>query len=97
MPLRSVVRIVVLAIAASFGSCSSQPAGPKLIEADGVTYVACGGAVWGRNEGNPKDPNSWSYEVVFKDVKGDTHELERVRMLKVTDLPSDTPACAKPR
>jgi hypothetical protein len=67
--------------------------GPKLIDADGVTYIACGGAIWMRDEGNMKDPATMTYEVLFKDAQGADHHLTMVRVLKITDLPNDTPAC----
>ncbi len=67
---------------------------PKLIEADGVTYAACGGALWVEQEdGNPRDIDSRSWAVLFKDAEGTTHPLKRVRMLKVSDLPSNAPEC----
>jgi hypothetical protein len=69
--------------------------GPKLIEADGATYFACGGALWLPTEGTFKDPDAISYNVLFKDTEGRTHELKRVRKLKVTDLPTGAPACAR--
>ena len=50
--------------------CSKPRTGPKLIEADGVRYIACGGAVWVRNDGNSKDPATMTYEIVFKDALG---------------------------
>lgn len=86
--------IVVLAIVLSVRPNQSPRTGPKLIEADGNKYFACGGALWLLNEGNPKDPDARSYQVMFKDAEGRTHELTRVRMLKVTDWPTGTPPCA---
>jgi hypothetical protein len=75
--------------------CFGKPqTGPKLIEADGVTYAACGGAMWLTDYGNEKDPNTKSYDVVYIDAKGVRHELKRVRDLRVTDLASDSKACA---
>ena len=85
-------------IAAVYGvvqvsSCHAPRPGPKLIEADGVTYTACGGALWLRNDGNLKDPSTMNYDVQFQDAQGLNHHLKMVRMLKVTDLPDDTPLC----
>jgi hypothetical protein len=82
-------------VATSFCACRSTQNGPKLIDADGNSYFACNGALWLLNEGNPKDPGERSYYVSFKDAQGVTHELKRVRMLKVTDLPDDASACRK--
>ena len=67
--------------------------GPKLIEADGVRYIACGGAIWMRNDGNLKDPATMTYEVLFKDAQGADRHLTMVRVLEITDLPSDMPVC----
>jgi hypothetical protein len=78
-------------------ACRSSHPGPKLIEADGVTYTACRDAFWVENEGDPRNADSRSYEVVFKDAQGVEHQLPRVRMLKVTDLPADTSACVTSR
>lgn len=75
------------------GSCGGSHPGPKLIDADGVRYTACGGALWFRNEGNFKDPDAIRYEVLFKDAQGRSHDLKNVDILIVTDLPEDTPAC----
>lgn len=70
-----------------------EHSGPKLVEADGITYIACGGAIWVRNEGNEKNPYEETYYVLFKDSDGNPHELKQVRLLAVKDLPRDTPAC----
>jgi hypothetical protein len=78
----------------SLMSCGTPQAGPKLIEADGVRYTACGGAVWAKSDGNSKDPATMTYEVLFKDAQGSNHHLTMVRSLNITDLPSDTPACS---
>jgi hypothetical protein len=75
-------------------SCSAPRTGPKMIEADGVRYIACGGALWMRSEGNSKDPATMTYEIVFKDALGSNHRLTMVHTLSMTDLPSDTPECA---
>src|ERR1700689_2715802 len=81
-------------LAASFCSCNAPRAGPKLIEADGVSYTTCSGVLALRNEGDYRNPDAASYEVVFTDADGKRHDLKRVRMLYTKELPSDTPACA---
>jgi hypothetical protein len=89
---------VVFSAAALLCACSAPKTGPKLIEADGITYTACGGALWVEDgELNVRDIDSRSYEILFVDAKGITHKLQRIRKLKITDLPSDTPACMTPR
>jgi hypothetical protein len=63
----------------SLMSCGTPQTGPKLIEADGVRYTACGGAVWARSDGNSKDPAMMTYEVLFKDAQGSNHHLTAAR------------------
>jgi len=79
--------------AISLSSCGTPRTGPKLIEADGVRYTACEGAIWDRDEGNSKDPGTMTYEVLFKDSHGSSHHLTMIRQLRITDLPKDTLAC----
>jgi hypothetical protein len=83
--------IATICGATLLGSCSAPHTGPKLIEADGVTYAACGGALWVQNE-NPRNIEPITFEVLFQDAQGINHELKGVRMLKVTDLDSNSPA-----
>jgi hypothetical protein len=56
----------------SLMSCGTPQTGPKLIQADGVRYTACGGAVWARGDGNSKDPATMTYEVLFEDADRST-------------------------
>jgi hypothetical protein len=86
---------LAICIIAFFVSCNTSQSGhgPQLIEADGKTYTACGGALWLHDDKNVKDPATWSYEVIFADAAGVRHDLKRVRVLKVTDLPAGTSAC----
>jgi len=71
---------------------------PKRIEADGVTYVACQGVLrLPNNQEIGRDNQPQSYEVVFQDARGVNHELHRVRMLRITDLPTNTPECVNSR
>jgi hypothetical protein len=51
--------------------------------------------MWIQNEKGPFDNEPSSYHVLFIDAEGTKHELKRVRMLKVSDLPGDTPACRR--
>lgn len=87
--------IALLAIGTSMvmGLMRHRQVGPKMVEADGVIYIACGGAIWMRNDGNLKDPATMTYEVLFKDAQGADHHLTMVRVLKITDLPNDMPVC----
>ena len=91
------MKLLLIAAALSaiqIASCRARRNGPKLIEADGVTYIACGGALWVEDE-NPREIDPRTFEVLFQDVQGINHELKRVRTLKITDLPDHTPECAK--
>jgi hypothetical protein len=90
----SLVFAATAVAAASLSSCNAPRAGPKLIEADGVSYTTCTGFFALRNEGDFRNPDAASYEVVFTDADGKRHDLKRVRMLYTRDLPSDTRACA---
>jgi hypothetical protein len=67
--------------------------GPKRIEADGVICIACDGVLWLQNDKIQIDNEPPTYHVLYKDADGNEHELKMVRMLKITELPSDTPAC----
>ena len=46
------------------------------VEADGMTYTACGGAIRVPNEATH---SSKSYEVIFTDPQGMRHDLKRVK------------------
>ena len=72
---------ITICAAATLCACGASHQGPKLIEADGVTYTACGGAFWIQNERAPRAIDSISYEVVYKDAQGIEHHLTRVRNL----------------
>ena len=83
--------------AATLISCTATRPGPKLVEADGVAYTACGGALWISDTREPKDDEPRTYEVIYKDARGIKHQLTKVRSLKVTDLPDNTPTCSNPQ
>lgn len=81
----------------TLSSCYATRPGPKLVEADGAAYTACGGALWFEDMKEPKDNEPRTYEVIYKDAHGIKHQLTKVRSLKVTDLPDNTPACSNPQ
>ena len=83
--------------AATLSSCTATRPSPKLVEADGVAYTACGGALWFEDMREPKDNEPRTYEVIYKDAQGTKHQLTKVRMLKITDLPDNTPSCSSPK
>jgi hypothetical protein len=87
---------MALCTAVQLASCGSVHTGPKNIEADGVSYTACDGAIWFSNSNDLRDPLLKTYTVIFKDARGVEHEMDTVRRLKVTDLPADTRDCANP-
>ncbi len=88
--------VTVMMLAVLLSSRGTQRAGgPKRIEADGTTYVACQGVLWLPNERwAVGDTEAWGYAVRYRDPRGVDHELHRVRLLHITDLPNDTPECA---
>jgi hypothetical protein len=94
-----VALVTVMMVAVLLSSRGTQRAGsPKRIEADGVTYVACEGALWLSHKSEaPNDNEPETFYVRFRDAQGVDHELKRVRALRVTDLPVDTPECANSR
>jgi hypothetical protein len=93
----AVILTLVLVVAFVLKTPHSSASSPKLIRADGVEYVACEGALWLPSDGDSKNPDTMSYSVIFRDAEGRTRELKRVHMLKVMDLPKDTPRCARTR
>jgi hypothetical protein len=64
-----------------------------MLNADGLNYLACDGAIWAMNQGNVHDPVTWTYDVLYEDASGKPHQLRAVHTLKITDLPDDAPAC----
>jgi hypothetical protein len=88
--------IVIAVLLSSHGT--RRPGGAKRVEADGVTYIACGGVIWVPNNlQTPKDNEPQSFNVKFRDEQGADRQLHRVRMLRITDLPLDTPECMNSR
>jgi hypothetical protein len=92
--LASIVLALVLLVLRSSHE-ARRPGGPTRVEADGVTYIACGGAIWVPNNLQTlKDDEPQNYNVKFRDAQGVDRELHRVRRLRITDLPMDAPECA---
>jgi hypothetical protein len=77
--------------------CRRTDAGPKVIQADGHTYIACGGVltVHSPREG-PYDNNPGTSEVLYQDPQGVRHHLIKVRSLTVTPFAGDPRICANP-
>jgi hypothetical protein len=61
---------MALCTAVQLASCGSVHTGPKNIEADGVSYTACDGAIWFSNSNDLRDPLLKTYTVIFKDARG---------------------------
>jgi hypothetical protein len=87
------MRTCLAAMVLLIGGCSKTDPGPKVIRADGVDYVACGGILTVRSPHEPKDIDPGTYQVMFEDPKGVKHGLSRVRSLSVTPLKSNPTAC----
>jgi hypothetical protein len=92
------VALVVIAVTLLTPHKVQRAGVPKRVEADGITYLACQGVLWLPNERwVVGDTEAQGYEVRFRDAHGVDHELHRVRMLRISDLPSDTPECVNSR
>lgn len=89
----SVSLVAFCIVAAVLASCRARDMGPRLIEADGVNYTACGGVISMLDDGNQRDSETWSYDVRFTDARGVNHELKSVRNLRITSLPPHSAAC----
>ncbi len=59
---------------------------PKLIEADGATYIACRDLVWVTGKSGLLSGET-TYEVSFSDSEGTGHHLYGVKRLTMTDGP----------
>lgn len=81
----SIVSIVALVFLVS--SCDSVKLTPKLIEADGQTYLACSGLVWSGTEGGGLLGNGSVLKVSFTDAEGLSHKIMGIKSLKVSDIP----------
>ena len=71
-------------------ACAETDAEPKVIHADGETYIACGGVLSvhsapGTDEG------------FFRDPHGAKHHLSKIRSLTITNFEGDTPECKAAR
>lgn len=68
-------------------ACDDIMQSPKMIQADGATYVACKGAVWVSKDGNTLFGGTEVYKVTFTDREGTSHSLRGVKKVTVSDLP----------
>ena len=65
---------VIISGALFAAGCDNVSRSPRIIEADGETYVACKGLVW-VSEGGGLFGGSASYKVNFTDATGLAHTL----------------------
>jgi hypothetical protein len=78
---------VILSCAVLAG-CDDIQQSPKLIEADGQTYLACQGFVWVSREGGGLFGGGGTFKVTFTDAAGLSHTLRGLKQVNVSDLPS---------
>ncbi len=78
------VLVVVLGCVLLAG-CSDIPSlSPKVIEADGETFVACTGLVWVTSE---IFGGAGTFKVTFTDAAGLSHTIRGLKKIEVSDLP----------
>jgi hypothetical protein len=78
-------------------ACGKPDAGPKVIHADGETYVACGGVLSVHSARDKYETDPGTDEVFFQDPLGTKHHLSNVRSLTITDFVGDAPECKAAR
>jgi hypothetical protein len=80
-------RWTVILSCAFLASCDAIQLSPKLIEADGQTYVACRGLVWVNFEGGGLFSGGETFKVTFTDAPGLSHTLRGLKRVDVSGLP----------
>jgi hypothetical protein len=78
-------------------ACGKPDAGPKVIHADGETYVACGGVLSVHSARDKYETDPGTDEVFFQDPLGTKHHLSKVRSLTITNFVGDAPECKAAR
>jgi hypothetical protein len=78
-------------------ACGKPDAGPKMIHADGETYVACGGVLSVHSARDKYETDPGTDEVFFQDPQGAKHHLSKVRSLTITNFLGDAPECKTAR
>ena|ERR1700722_2237280 len=93
----SLAFVLAFSFSLLLAGCRRTDAGPKVIQADGHTYIACGGVltVHSPREG-PYDNNPGTSEVLYQDPQGVRHRLIKTRSLTVTPFAGDPRICANP-
>ncbi len=83
---------VVISGALFAAGCDNVSGSPRIIEADGQTYVACKGLVWVTSEGGGLLGGSESFKVSFTDATGLAHTLRGLKKVQVSEVPTLVPA-----
>ena len=80
-----------------FGCWKTQDPGPKLVRADGQTYIACGGllSVHSPREA-PYDSDPGTRDVIIEEPGQIRRQLKRVRSLSITPYQGDPGVCLVP-
>ena len=72
----------------TIAGCDGIKVAPKLIEADGATYLACKDFVWIGTEGGGFLGAANGIKISFTDRDGLEHLVEGVKTLSVSDIPA---------
>jgi hypothetical protein len=89
--------MVVAATSAVLLGCWKLDAGPKLVRADGRTYIACGGALSVHSPREaPYDSDPGTRDVMFEEPGQIRHQLKRVRSFSITPYQGDPGVCLVP-
>ena len=83
---------VIISGALLAAGCDDVSNSPKIVEADGQTYIACRGLVWVTSEGGGLLGGSEIFKVSFTDAAGITHTLRGLKKVTVSDVPTLVPA-----
>ena len=78
-------------------ACAEPDAGPKVIHADGETYIACGGVLSVHSARDKYETDPGTDEGFFQDPHGAKHHLSKIRSLTITNFEGDTPECKAAR
>jgi hypothetical protein len=78
-------------------ACGKAASDPKVIHADGESYIACGGVLSFHSPRDKYETDPGTDEVFFQDPLGTKHHLSNVRSLTITDFVGDAPECKAAR
>jgi hypothetical protein len=86
------VAIVAIGSCLFAAGCDNVTSSPKMIEADGQTYIACKDLVWVSIEGGGLLGGGETYKITFTDAAGLSHTLRGIKKVEMTDVPGMVPA-----